>query len=86
MKLCAVSDPRLNTPPVESEGVGRGALRYKTILKQLVTLSNRLYISYYYCLSARFPEFDHPGYLTRGVFFVCRKYMGFCFLFVLFFS
>lgn len=68
MKLCAMSDPRLNIPPVESEGVGRGALRYKTILKQLVTLSNRLYISYYYCLSARFPEFDHPGYLTRGVF------------------
>ena len=61
--------------------MGRGALLYKTILKQLVTLSYGLYIRFYYCLSARFPEFDHPGYLTRGVFFVCRKYMGFCFAF-----
>ena len=60
--------------------MGRGALLYKTILKQLVTLSHRLYISYYYCISARFPEFDHPGYLTRRVFLFCG------WVFVLFFQ
>ena len=61
--------------------MGRGVLLYKTILKQLVTLSYRLYISYYYCLSARFPEFDHPGYLTRRVFLFC----GWVFVLFLFF-